>query len=102
MKKLYLIFMVSLLLFSVFACKKKAEMPYGAAPENYDKVEGINKEGPISEFNENINTPPTAPYTYVENGPSIGNDDIENFSAPFSDIDPNADTGGIPIIKKED
>lgn len=102
MKKVYVTILISLLLFSIFSCKKKAEMPYGAAPENYDKVEGINKVGPISEFNDNVNTPPIAPYTYVENGPTIGETDPEIFKAPISDIDPNADTGGIPVIKKGD
>lgn len=81
----------------LFACEKKEEnVPLGAEKIDYDKVEGINKNGPIPETMHNENTPPISDkMPIVESGPKMTLPPNE-MVLPTAELDEEPDYGGIP------
>ena len=96
-KYLYLI----LILIFLASCSDKEKKPFGAVEIEYDKVEGINKEGPIADEYHAENTPPydRSNINYVEAGPPKNEND--KIVEPTADMDEEADFGGIPVVIKE-
>lgn len=100
MKKIIRIISLLLVVCVLFSCSNKDKKPFGAEEIDYDKVEGINKEGPIIDTVHSENRPPMGDKTtYVEAGPPhIDYSDIK--VEPTADLDDEPDYGGIPIVKK--
>lgn len=102
MKKIYIV--ISLAIILLVACEKKAveeKKPFGAVDIEYDKVEGINDEGPtMAEFHSE-NTPPFSDgsITYVEEGPP--RIETPDKMEPTADLEEEPDYGGIPLVTKE-
>lgn len=96
-RKILTMLLVACLLFS---CSNKEKKPFGAEEIDYDKVEGINKEGPTIDTVHSENRPPMGDKTtYVEAGPPhIDYSEIK--VEPTADLDDEPDYGGIPIVKK--
>lgn len=82
---------------SLFACAKKInKMPYGAESIDYDKVEGVNKDGPTLSSVHAENVPPMAEKVIVEEGPwHIEGDKVE----PTADMDKYPEYGDVPILE---
>ena len=102
MKRIISIIACTCIVFSLFSCGTEVEKkPFGAEVIEYDKVEGINKEGPLIETAHNENRPPMGnKTTFVESGPQkLENPNIK--VEPTADFDYDADKGGIPIVVKE-
>ena len=96
-RKILTMLLVACLLFS---CSNKEKKPFGAEEIDYDKVEGINKEGPTIDTVHSENRPPMGDKTtFVEAGPPhIDYSEIK--VEPSADLDDEPDYGGIPIVKK--
>ena len=99
-KKLYAIILMIFLTFGLFSCQREEKKPFGAEAINYDKVEGINKDGPIIDENHAENVPPMGDkVNIVEAGPP--HFDFPDIVEPTADMDESPDFGGIPVVKKE-
>lgn len=101
MIKKYLVITVILLCSTfVFSCNNNEKKPFGAEVIDYDKVEGINKEGPTIETEHFENKPPMGDkVTTVEAGPP--HLDYSNIKVePTADLEEDPDYGGIPIVNK--
>ena len=98
MKRIFIITLVILTFTILVSCQKEEKKPFGAEVVNYDKVEGINKEGPVIETEHFENTPPMGDKTViVEVGPPhIDYPDIK--VEPTADLESDPDYGGIPIV----
>lgn len=85
---------------ALFSCSNKEKKPFGAEEIDYDKVEGINKEGPTIDTVHSENRPPMGDKTtYVEAGPpQINYSEIK--VEPTADLDEEPDYGGIPVVRK--
>lgn len=79
----------------LFACVKEDKKPFGAENIDYDKVEGINKNGPTLSATHNENVPPMADKVIVENGP--WHNDVGDMP-PMADKDDFPDYGDVPIF----
>ncbi len=92
---------ISFCVVSLFACKKEeVKKPFGAENIDYDKVENINKNGPVHDENPSYNAAPYADKVIVsENGPERDGNE-ENLTPPIADLEDEPDYGGIPIVKK--
>lgn len=97
MKRLLVLTMLTASLFTI-SCTKQKNTPFGAENIDYDKVEAINKNGPILS-GENNSKPPMADKVYVEEGPKRVMDENAG-KAPEADLSLEPDYGGIPIVKK--
>lgn len=100
MKRLLIIASLLLTLVVLASCSKEEKKPFGAEVVNYDKVEGINKEGPVIETQHFENTPPMGDKTViVEVGPPhVDFPDIK--VEPTADLESDPDYGGIPIVTR--
>ena len=97
--KFYTILVVLICIFLV-SCDKEEKKPFGAENIEYDKVEGINKDGPQIDLSRPENVPPMADkVVIVENGPEhIDYPDVK--IEPTADMSPEPDFGGIPVVPK--
>lgn len=84
----------------LFSCAKEEKKPFGAEVIDYDKVEGVNKEGPTMQTQHFENTPPMGDKTtIVEAGPP--HIDYSNIKVePTADLERDPDYGGIPVVVK--
>lgn len=99
-KRIYIILVSLLCGLILFSCDDKEKKPFGAEVIDYDKVEGINKEGPTIETNHIENQPPVGnKTTFVEVGPPHV-DYPEIKVEPTADMDLEPDYGGIPVVIK--
>lgn len=100
MKNIAIIMLSMVAALTAVSCNSDDKKPYGAEVMDYDKVEGINKEGPIIESDHFENKPPMGDKTtFVEIGPPrIEYPDIK--TEPTADMDEYPDYGGLPVIKK--
>ena len=100
MKKHFLMMALIISISVLSSCVKEEKKPFGAEVIDYDKVEGVNKEGPIIESQHFENTPPMSnKTTIIESGPphiDYSNIKIE----PTADLENDPDYGGIPIVIK--
>ena len=100
MKKNFLSVIILISLILMVSCGKNEKKPFGAEDIDYDKVEGINKEGPAIETDHIENKPPMGDKTViVEVGPPhVDYPDIK--VEPTADLEEDPDYGGIPIVIK--
>ena len=100
MKKISILTLVMFIAFIICSCMMNEKKPYGANSFDYDRVEGINKNGPNIDEIHIENQPPTSDKSiFVEKGPiQIDNSDI--IIEPTADMDEEPDYLGIPIIIK--
>ena len=98
MKRLFIILTLIFESIVLISCSKEEKKPFGAEVVDYDKVEGINKEGPIIETAHYENTPPMGDKTVIiEVGPPhMDYPDIK--VEPTADLESDPDYGGIPIV----
>lgn len=82
----------------LFACAKSEKKPFGAENIDYDKVEGINKDGPTLSSDHSENTPPMADKVIVEKGPWH---EDQGKVEPTADKDAFPDYGDVPIFEPE-
>ena len=100
-KKILLVLEIFIISLFFTCCSFEEKKPYGAEVIDYDKVEGINKEGPIINKEHIENNPPMGDKTtFVEVGPpQMDNSNIK--MEPTANLDIEPDFGGIPIVTKE-
>ena len=99
LKKIRVLLPVILMTFIV-SCNSADKKPFGAKEYDYDKVQVINKEGPVVESVHSEKVAPFSEKTIIEVGPSINNNHEVKIE-PTADKDLNPDFGGIPITPKE-
>lgn len=99
MKRIFIILALLIVSINIFACKQNEKKPFGASDTSYEKVEGMNDNGPELQKEHAENAAPFSEKTVKENGPWHSDD--ENAKPPMGEIDPYFVYEDAPIYVPE-